>query len=63
MRTGRSASQGLPSGKRVLLVEDNDLNVEIAEIFLDDTGLTVDTARNGKEAVRRSQARSRARSR
>ena len=35
MRSGRSASRGSLSGKRVLLVEDNDLNMEIAEFYLD----------------------------
>ena len=40
------------SGKRVLLVEDNDLNMEIAEFYLDTAGATVIKAWNGKEAVR-----------
>ncbi len=39
------------SGTRVLLVEDNDLNMEIAEFFLNDTGADLITARNGREAV------------
>ncbi len=39
------------SGKRVLLVEDNDLNREIAMIILEDVGIEVDTARDGIEAV------------
>jgi len=39
------------SGKRVLLVEDNELNAEIAQEVLEDTGLTVDHAWNGKEAI------------
>ncbi len=38
-------------GKRILLVEDNDLNMEIAEFMLKDMGITVDTAENGKMAV------------
>lgn len=38
-------------GKRVLLVEDNDLNMEIAEFYLSNTGATVVKAWNGKEAV------------
>ena len=38
-------------GKRVLLVEDNDLNQEIAIYMLKDKGFEVDTASNGKEAV------------
>lgn len=38
-------------GKKVLLVEDNDLNQEIAIYMLKDKGFIVDTASNGKEAV------------
>ena len=38
-------------GKRVLLVEDNDLNQEIALYMLKEKGFEVDTADNGKEAV------------
>ena len=39
------------SGKRFLLVEDNDLNREIAEEILSMTGAEVETAENGKDAV------------
>lgn len=39
------------SGKRILLVEDNELNREIAVEILSATGATVDTATNGLEAV------------
>jgi signal transduction histidine kinase/DNA-binding response OmpR family regulator len=38
-------------GKRVLLVEDNELNMEIAKEMLEYMGLTVDVSENGKEAV------------
>ncbi len=38
-------------GKRLLLVEDNDLNREIAFEILNEYGFIVDTAENGKEAV------------
>ncbi len=38
-------------GKRALLVEDNDLNLEIAQTMLGDMGLEVECARNGQEAV------------
>ena len=37
--------------KRILLVEDNQLNMEIAEEILSTTGVTVEKAYNGKEAV------------
>lgn len=37
-------------GTKVLLVEDNDLNMEIAEFYLEDYGATVEKAWNGQEA-------------
>ncbi|SMO84905.1 response regulator [Paracoccus laeviglucosivorans] len=40
-------------GLRVLLVEDNAINREIATELLTDAGLLVDTAENGEEAVDR----------
>lgn len=39
------------TGCRILLVEDNDLNLEIAQTLLEFKKATVDTARNGQEAV------------
>ncbi len=39
------------SSKRILVVEDNDLNREIAQEILSMTGVKVETAENGKEAV------------
>ena len=39
------------SGKSVLLVEDNELNLEIAKMMLEDEKMVVTTAGNGKEAV------------
>jgi CheY-like chemotaxis protein len=38
-------------GLRVLLVEDNELNMEIAKEILEDEGMTVATAENGEIAV------------
>ena len=38
-------------GINLLLVEDNELNAEIAEILLDDAGAHVTTVQNGREAV------------
>ncbi len=38
-------------GTRVLLVEDNDLNMEIAKFLLEEEGAIITTAWNGKEAV------------
>ncbi len=39
------------SGKRVLLVEDNELNREIAIAILEETGMKIDIAQDGIEAV------------
>ncbi|MDE7394559.1 MAG: response regulator, partial [Clostridiales bacterium] len=40
-------------GKKLLLVEDNELNQEIAQTILEDVGFTVDTADDGSVAVER----------
>lgn len=39
-------------GKRILLVEDNEVNREIAQELLTDEGYIVDTANDGSEALR-----------
>lgn len=39
------------SGKRILLVEDNAFNLQIAEELLEMTGATVETATDGQKAV------------
>lgn len=39
------------AGKHVLLVEDNELNQEIAQYMLEEMGMEVTLATNGKEAV------------
>ena len=39
------------SGKKALLVEDNEINLEIATIMLQDLDLIVTPAQNGKEAL------------
>ncbi len=39
------------SGKRILLVEDNELNMEIARTILEDAGFIIDTATDGVAAV------------
>lgn len=44
---------GILIGKKVLLVEDNALNVEIAQTLLELHGLKVECAYNGEEAVER----------
>ncbi len=47
------------AGRRILVAEDNDLNLEIIQYVLEDAGAHVSVARNGQEAVdafRRAQA-------
>lgn len=39
------------SGKKLLLVEDNELNLEIASTILQEAGFEVDTAENGQIAL------------
>jgi CheY-like chemotaxis protein len=40
-------------GKNILLAEDNDLNAELATVMLEDAGMVVTRASDGKEAVER----------
>ena len=44
------------SGRRLLLVEDNAINLEIAQMLLERMGLQVETAENGKIAVEKISA-------
>lgn len=44
------------SGRRILLCEDNDLNIEIAKILLENKNMTVITATDGKAGVERFAA-------
>ncbi len=39
------------SGKNILIVEDNEINMEIASIIIQDSGAAVHTAHNGQEAL------------
>jgi PAS domain S-box-containing protein len=43
---------GLRTGARILLVEDNEINQEVAREILEDFGLQVEIASHGKEAVK-----------
>ena len=43
-------------GRKILLVEDNELNMEIAEFILRKEGMDVIRAWNGKEALERFEA-------
>jgi signal transduction histidine kinase len=47
---------GLLAGKRVLLAEDNPVNLQVAVAMLESLGLEVDCAGNGNEAVRMALA-------
>ena len=44
------------SGLHILLVEDNEINREIARIILEGMGFTLDEATNGREALEKLQA-------
>lgn len=43
-------------GKRILIVEDKHINMEIIKCFLEDSELVIDEAQNGKEAVEKIKA-------
>ena len=43
-------------GKKLLLVEDNELNLEIAQTILETVGFIIDTADDGSVAVERVKA-------
>ena len=46
-----SSNSIIDTNKKILLVEDNELNYEIAKTVLEEAGFRVDGASNGKEAV------------
>ena len=43
------------NGKKILLVEDNELNMEIAQTILEDAGFIIETATDGVEAVNKME--------
>lgn len=51
LRENTLSSQVTLSGRRILLVEDNELNMEIAEFIFEREGVEVVKAWNGQEAV------------
>ena len=53
----KQPSEQTLAGKEVLLVEDNELNMEIAQIVLTKAGMVVDTAENGQVAVTKASAK------
>lgn len=42
------------AGRRILIVDDEPLNLEVAKFMLEDIGLRVDTAENGLQAIEQS---------
>ena len=42
-------------GRRVLVVDDEPVNLEVAKFLMEESGLVVDTAEDGIQAVRKSQ--------
>ena len=50
------ADAALLAGKHVLLFEDNRINAEIAQTLLEDRGMTVDRAADGREGLERFAA-------
>ena len=42
-------------GRRILLVDDEPINLEVARTVLDESGLTVDSAEDGEQAVERAR--------
>ncbi|MAX33115.1 MAG: hybrid sensor histidine kinase/response regulator [Halomonadaceae bacterium] len=46
----------LPSGQRLLVVEDNEINQQVAHIMLSRLGCQVDIASSGEEALKMTQA-------
>jgi two-component system sensor histidine kinase/response regulator len=49
--TSGTVETGTLSGKKVLVVEDNEINQQVARELLEGFGLTVNIASNGKQAV------------
>ena len=42
------------TGRRILVVDDEPVNLEVARVVLEDIGLTVDTAQDGLEAIQQA---------
>ena len=57
-QTPPAAKSSAFTGKKLLVVEDNELNLEIASTLLKEAGFEVDTAENGKIAVEKVEAAS-----
>jgi signal transduction histidine kinase/HPt (histidine-containing phosphotransfer) domain-containing protein/ActR/RegA family two-component response regulator len=55
-RPGASAATSAGTTARILLVEDNELNQEVASGLLGSMGFEVDVAQNGREAIAKIEA-------
>ena len=55
-RTAEQAIQRDHAGKKILLVEDEPTNREIAQLLLTDVGFKIDLAENGQEAVEKARS-------
>lgn len=52
----RTVREGISlEGKRALVAEDNELNMEIVKFMLEDHGIVVDCVADGLEAVKNSK--------
>ena len=51
VKSAESSPELVLSGKKVLLAEDNELNREIAEELIGNTGVSVESAKDGREAL------------
>jgi two-component system sensor histidine kinase BarA len=53
---GRDQQEGLFSGRRVLVVDDNPINLELISTLLSNRGITVTAVDNGLDAVKEAEA-------
>lgn len=44
-------------GKKILIVDDEQVNREVARLLLEETGLVIEMARDGQEAVDMARGR------
>ena len=56
IKTGKQDITGIFNDKRILIAEDVDINREIIASVLEDTGIEIDFAFNGAEAVKRYES-------
>ena len=55
-QSNQTSNDASLKGMRVLLAEDNDLNIEVASFMLEQQGITVECARDGQEALEKFKA-------